>query len=104
MGPGNLGLEDLGRGDAETRGRGDSGTGRLGEAGRRGGGEARRRGGGEVGEGGDAVNKKEFFGALDLYAGKFVSRLSRLVADDFQRSWFGLISLLANFTVKALGT
>ena len=29
--------------------------------------------------------------------------LSRLVADDFQRSWFGLICLLAYIIVKALG-
>ena len=38
---------------------------------------------------------------LILYAGEFVCRL---VADDFQRSWFGLIRFLAYVTVKALGT
>ena len=38
---------------------------------------------------------------LILYAGAFVCRL---VADDFQRSWFGLIRFLAYVTVKALGT
>ena len=109
------GTWDLGRtwdlrmqrlGDAETRGcrdlrmqgLGDSGTGRLGEAGRRGGGDAGRR---ESGVGGDAVNKREFFGVLDLYDGGFVCRL---VADDFQPSWFGLICLLASLIDKEYRT
>ena len=76
-------------GDAETRGLGDWETRGSGKAGRRGRREAGRR---ESGVGGDAVNKREFFGVLDLYDGEFVCRL---VADDFQRSWFGLICLLA---------
>ena len=35
-----------------------------------------------------------------LYAGEF---LDTLVADDVQRSWFGLICLLAYFTDKERG-
>ena len=82
MNKSGTGTWDLGRTwDLGMQRLGDSGTGTLRKAGRR-----------ESGVGGDAVNKREFFGFLDLYDGEFVCRL---VADDFQRSWFGLICLLA---------
>ena len=76
-------------GDWETRGGGKAARTGLREAGKR-----DRRGRGDAGTRGrgDAVNKREFLGVLDLYDGEFVCRL---VADDFQRSWFGLICLLA---------
>ena len=76
----------------------------------RGRGTRERRGRRDLGLG-DVINKQHLifslnllitiFGALEKginYAGEFVSSL---VADDFQRPWFGLICLLAYATVKA---
>ena len=98
-----------GRGDVGTWGRGDVGLGDvgLGDAGTRDSGtrNSKTLGLGDVGTTGleDVINKQHLiyslnllitiFGALEKginYAGEFVSRL---VADDFQRPWFGLICL-----------
>ena len=98
-----------GRGDVGTWGRGDAGTwdsGTLGlgtrDSGTR---DSKTLGLGDVGPTGleDVINKQHLifslnllitiFGALEKginYAGEFVSRQ---VADDFQRPWFGLICL-----------
>ena len=93
------GLQDVGRGDVGTWGRGDVGLGNAGDAGTW-----------DAGLG-DVINKQHLIFSLNLlitifsalekginYAGEFVSSL---VADDFQRPWFGLICLLAYATVKA---
>ena len=98
----DVGLGDVGtwgRGDVGTRGRGDVGLGNAGDAG------TWDAGLGDAGPTGleDVINKQHLifslnllitiFGALEKginYAGEFVSRL---VADDFQRPWFGLICL-----------
>ena len=103
------GLRDVGLGDAGTWGRGDVGTWDLGTRGRgtrdSGTRDSKTLGLGDVGPTGleDVINKQHLifslnllitiFGALEKginYAGEFVSRL---VADDFQRPWFGLICL-----------
>ena len=101
---GTSGRGTRGRGDVGTRGRGDVGLGDLGR-GTRGRGTQKRLGLGDVGPTAleDVINKQHLifslnllitiFGALEKginYAGEFVSRL---VADDFQRPWFGLICL-----------
>ena len=95
------GLRDVGLGDAGTWGRGDVG---LGDAGTW---DSETPGLGTW----DVINKQHLIFSLNLlitifdalekginYAGEFVSSL---VADDFQRPWFGLICLLAYATVKA---
>ena len=109
-----------GRGDAGTWGRGDVGTWGRGDVGTWGRGTWGRRdvGLGNAGDAGtwdaglgDVINKQHLIFSLNLlitifdalekginYAGEFVSSL---VADDFQRPWFGLICLLAYATVKA---
>ena len=94
-----------GRGDVGTWGRGDVGTWGRGDVGTWGRGDVETWGLGDVGPTGleDVINKQHLifslnllitiFGALEKginYAGEFVSRL---VADDFQRPWFGLICL-----------
>ena len=116
------GLWDVGLGDAGTWGRGDVGLGDAGtwdsgtpgtpglgtrDSGTRDSGtrDSKTLGLGDVGPTGleDVINKQHLifslnllitiFGALEKginYAGEFVSRL---VADDFQRPWFGLICL-----------
>ena len=106
---------DVGTWDLGTRGRGDVGLGNAGDAGTRDSGtrDSKTLGLGDVGPTGleDVINKQHLifslnllitiFGALEKginYAGEFVSRL---VADDFQRPWFGPICLLAYATVKA---
>ena len=97
----------MGLGDAGTWGRGDAGTWDSGTPGTPGLGtwDSKTLGLGDVGPTGleDVINKQHLifslnllitiFGALEKginYAGEFVSRL---VADDFQRPWFGLICL-----------
>ena len=106
------GLRDVGLGDSGTRGRGDAGTRGRGDVGTWGRGTWGRGDAGTWDAGlGDVINKQHLifslnllitiFGALEKginYAGEFVSSL---VADDFQRPWFGLICLLAYATVKA---
>ena len=114
------GLRDVGLGDAGTRGRGDAGTWGRGDAGTWDSGtpgtpglgtrdsgtrDSKTLGFGDVEPTGleDVINKQHLifslnllitiFGALEKginYAGEFVSRL---VADDFQRPWFGPICL-----------
>ena len=111
----DLGREDSGTSGRGTRGRGDVGTWGRGDAGTRGRGDAGTWDSGTPGTPGrgtrgrgaygleDVINKQHLifslnllitiFGALEKginYAGEFVSRL---VADDFQRPWFGLICL-----------
>ena len=116
-GRGDVGTWDVGtwgRGDVGTWGRGDVGLGDAGtwdsgtpglgtwDSGTR---DSKTLGLGDVGPTGleDVINKQHLifslnllitiFGALEKginYAGEFVSRL---VADDFQRPWFGLICL-----------
>ena len=120
MGLGTRGLGDFGTWDSGTRGRGDAGTWGRGDVGTWGRGDvgtwglgtrdsgtrySKTLGLGDVGPTGleDVINKKHLifslnllitiFGALEKginYAGEFVSRL---VADGFQRPWFGLICL-----------
>ena len=122
------GLRDVGLGDAGTRGRGDVGTRGRGDVGTWGRGDVGTWGRGDVGTWdlglgnagdagtwdaglGDVINKQHLIFSLNLlitifdalekginYAGEFVSSL---VADDFQRPWFGLICLLGYATVKA---
>ena len=96
-----------GRGDVGLWGRGDVGTPGTPGLGTRDSGtrDSKTLGLGDVGPTGleDVINKQHLifslnllitiFGALEKginYAGEFVSRL---VADDFQRPWFGLICL-----------
>ena len=131
MGLGTRGLGDSETWDSGKRGRGtrgrrdagkwDSGTWDMGTPGRRDAGTPGRRDAGtrdsktlrlgDVGRKGleDLINKQHMFFSLNLlstifgalekgYAGELVSRL---VADNFQHPWFGLICLLAYFTVKA---
>ena len=99
---GTWGRGDVGTWGRGTWGRGDVGLGNAGDAGTPG-----RRDAGL----GDVINKQHLIFSLNLliaifdalekginYAGEFVSSL---VADDFQRPWFGLICLLAYATVKA---
>ena len=122
---GTSGRGTRGRGDAGTRGRGDVGTRGRGDVGTWGRGtwdagtwdsgtrDSKTLGLGDVGPTGleDVINKQHLIFSLNLlitifdalekginYAGEFVSSL---VADDFQRPWFGLICLLAYATVKA---
>ena len=99
---GTWGRGDVGTWGRGTWGRGDVGLGNAGDAGDAGTWDA---GLGDAGPTGleDVINKQHLifslnllitiFGALEKginYAGEFVSRL---VADDFQRPWFGLICL-----------
>ena len=108
----DLGREDSGTSGRGTRGRGDVGTWGRGTWGR---GDVGLGNAGDAGTWdaglGDVINKQHLIFSLNLlitifdalekginYAGEFVSRL---VADDFQRPWFGLICLLAYATVKA---
>ena len=103
------GSGDVGLGDAETPGSGTRGRGTWGrwDAGTR---DSKTLRLGDVGRKGleDLINKQHMFFSLNLlstifgalekgYAGELVSRL---VADNFQHPWFGLICLLAYFTVK----
>ena len=103
MGLGTRGL--VGTWDSGTRGRGDVGTWGRGDVGTWGDAGTWDAGFGDAGPTGleDVINKQHLifslnllitiFGALEKginYAGEFVSRL---VADDFQRPWFGLICL-----------
>ena len=96
---GTWGRGDVGTWGRGTWGRGDVGLGNAGDAG------TWDAGLGDAGPTGleDVINKQHLifslnllitiFGALEKginYAGEFVSRL---VADDFQRPWFGLICL-----------
>ena len=87
----DLGREDSGTSGRGTRGRGDVGLGNAGDVGTW-----------DAGLG-DVINKQHLIFSLNLlitifdalekginYAGEFVSSL---VADDFQRPWFGLICL-----------
>ena len=103
MGLGTRGLGDFGTWDSGKRGRGDVGTWGRGDVGL---GNAGDAGTWDAGLG-DVINKQHLnllitiFDALEKginYAGEFVSSL---VADDFQRPWFGLICLLAYATMKA---
>ena len=104
------GLRDVGLGDAGTRGRGDVGTWDLGTRGRgtrerRGRRDSKTLGLGDVGPTGleDVINKQHLifslnllitiFGALEKGINHAREFVSRLVADDFQRPWFGLICL-----------
>ena len=109
MGLGDFGLKDVGRGDARTwglrdagtRGPADWGTCGRGNAGKRGSGNARTRGRDKQATLDFCIEfvKYKFSVLLRkvLYAGEFVSTL---VANFFQRSCFGLIGLLAYFTIK----
>ena len=120
MGLGTRGLGDFGTWDSGTRGRGDVGTWGRGDVGTWGRGDVGTwdLGLGNAGDAGtwdaglgDVINKQHLIFSLNLlitifdalekginYAGEFVSSL---VADDFQRPWFGLICLLGYATVKA---
>ena len=106
-GRGTRGRGDVGTWGRGTWGRGDVGLGNAGDAGTWDSGtrDSKTLGLGDVGPTGleDVINKQHLifsqnllitiFGALEKginYAGEFVSRL---VADDFQRPWFGLICL-----------
>ena len=101
-----LGTWDLGLGDAGTWDSGTPGTPGLGtrDSGTR---DSKTLGLGDVGPTGleDVINKQHLIFSLNLlitifdalekginYAGEFVSSL---VADDFQRPWFGLIYMFA---------
>ena len=101
MGLGTRGLGDFGTWDSGTWGRGTWGRGDVGL------GNAGDAGTWDLGLG-DVINKQHLifsqnllitiFGALEKginYAGEFVSSL---VADDFQRPWFGLINTFLKST------
>ena len=98
----DLGREDSGTSGRGTRGRGDVGTWGRGDVGL---GTWERRGCRDLGRGTRGRDKQttpDFFAEFVNYnfrcSREFVSSL---VADDFQRPWFGLICLLAYATVKA---
>ena len=86
----------LGRG---TRGRGTRGCGTRG-CGTRGLVDARL---------GDVINKPDFFAEIVKYNFRWSRERCNMleslsvVADDFQRPWFGWICLLASLTVTTLG-
>ena len=92
LGLGDVGLGDVGLGDV---GLGDVGLGAVGL--------------GDVGLG-DVINKTDFYAEFVRYNFRWswerCNMLESLlvVADDFQRPWFGRICLLACLTVRTLGT
>ena len=101
MGLEDFGLKDVGRGDALTWGLRDAGTRGPADWGTCGRGNARTRGRDKQATPDFCIEFVKYtFSVLlrkVLYAGEFVSTL---VANDFQRSCFGLIDLLAYFTTK----
>ena len=102
VGLGDVGLGDVGLGDVR---RGDVGLGDVGL--------------GDVGLGdvergtrrlGDVINKTDFYAEFVRYNFRWSRERCNMlesllvVADDFQRPWFGRICLLACLTVRTLGT
>ena len=103
----DVGLEDVGRGDSWTR---DSETwdsekwdSRTWDAGRR------TQGLGDAWRLGDVINKPDFCAEIVKYNFRWSRERCNMleslsvVADDFQRPWFGWICLLASLTVTTLG-
>ena len=101
---------DAGTRGRETRRRGTrrSGTRERGtqDAGTRG---RRTRGLGDAWRLGDVINKPDFFAEIVKYNFRWSRERCNMleslsvVADDFQRPWFGWICLLASLTVTTLG-
>ena len=92
----------LGRGTRGhgTRGRGTRGCGTRGR---------RTRGLGDAWRLRDVINKPDFFAEIVKYNFRWSRERCNMleslsvVADDFQRPWFGWICLLASLTVTTLG-
>ena len=101
----DVGLEDVGRGDSWTRGLVDA---RLGDVGLENVGR-RMRGLGNAWRLGDVINKPDFCAEIVKYNFRWSRERCNMleslsvVADDFQRPWFGWICLLASLTVTTLG-
>ena len=112
LGRGTRGRGTRGRG---TRGRGTRGCGtrglvdaRLGDVGLENVGR-RTRGLGDAWRLGDVINKPDFCAEIVKYNFRWSRERCNMleslsvVADDFQRPWFGWICLLASLTVTTLG-
>ena len=101
-GCGTRGLVDARLGDV---GLGEVGLGEVGleNVGRR------TRGLGDAWRLGDVINKPDFFAEIVKYNFRWSRERCNMleslsvVADDFQRPWFGWICLLASLTVTTLG-